>query len=131
MATTSPIQPTDASERPARRHGRGRLAEAGLVPALVLIALGGIFLLQNVGRLPAWGNWWALFILIPAGAAGTAWTLYRDAGDRLTPAARRAALSAAMLTFVAAMFLFGLNWGLLWPVFLIFIGLEALARRSA
>ena len=82
--------------------------------------------------LPGWGNWWALFILIPAaGAASTAWTLYRRAGDRLTPAARRSAISAATFTFVAAMFLFGLSWGLLWPVFLIFFGLEALASRAA
>ena len=64
------------------------------------------------------------------GAAGTAWTLYRGAGNHLVPAARRAALSAATLAFVSAMFLFGLNWGLLWPVFLIFFGLEALASRG-
>lgn len=132
MASTSPIQPTDASGRGERRRDRGRLAEAGVVPALVLIAIGAIFLLQNFGQLPGWGNWWAPFILIPAaGAAGTAWTLYRRADNHLTPAARRAALSAATFTFVAAMFLFGLNWGLLWPVFLIFFGLEALASRTA
>jgi hypothetical protein len=110
---------------------RDRRGERGVGVALVLIALGGIFLLQNLGRLPAWGNWWALFILIPAaGSAGTAWTLYRRAGDRVTPAARRSALGAVALTFVAAMFLFGLNWGLLWPVFLILFGLEALVSRG-
>ena len=114
-----------------RRQRRGRLAEAGVGPALILVALGVIFLVETLGALPAWGNWWALFILIPAAAAaGTAWSLYRGASDRLTPAARRAAVSAAVLIFVAAMFLFGLNWGLLWPVFLVFAGLEALASRS-
>src|SRR5688500_11216485 len=104
MATTTPVGPPATPEGSGRRRDRGRLAEAGVVPALVLVALGGIFLLRNLGALPAWGHWWALFILIPAaGAAGTAWSRYRSAGDRLTPAARRAAFSAATLTFVAAM----------------------------
>ena len=132
METARASEPTVAPAEDGRQRSRGRQAEAGVVTALVLVALGSIFLLQNFGFLPAGGNWWALFILIPAAAAaGTAWSLYHGAGDQLTPAARRAALSGAALTFIAAMFLFNLNWGLLWPVFLIFAGLEALVSRGA
>lgn len=131
MATADSTDPTAAPAGGERRREHTRLVEGGLVPALVLVGLGAIFLLQNLGALPALANWWALFLLLPAaGAAGAAWSLYRGAGDRLTPAARRSALGAAAFTAVAAMLLFGLNWGLVWPVFLIFIGLEALAGRG-
>ena len=44
---------------------------------MVLIALGGVFLLQNAG-LVLLGNRRALFILIPALAFASAWTLYQQ-----------------------------------------------------
>jgi hypothetical protein len=51
----------------------------GWIVGLVLIALGGVFLLQNAGVPVLLGNWWALFILIPAVAAfASAWTLYQQ-----------------------------------------------------
>ena len=116
---------------PTTGHRRERAAAGSLAAALVLILLGGLFLLQNFGALPGLGNWWALFILIPAlRAAGMAWALYRDAGHRLTAGARRALLSAAFFVFLTAMFLFNLSWGRFWPVFLILAGLEALASRG-
>jgi hypothetical protein len=130
MAGTSNTDSTIVSAGDGR-HNRGRLAQQSMLPALILVTLGALFLLRNLGILPAWGNWWALFILIPAAAAaGTAWSLYRSAGDRLSPAARRAAMGAVTLTFVAAIFLFDLSWGLLWPVFLILAGIEALVSRG-
>ena len=55
---------------------------SGWILGLVLIAVGGVFLLQNSGFPVLVGNWWALFILIPAiGAFAAAWTLYQQTGQ--------------------------------------------------
>ena len=92
--------------------------------AVVLIGLGVIFLVQNYTGAEL-GNWWALFILIPAsGALAAAWAAWR-AG--MHPAAVSGPLvgGLAMLT-VAAIFLLELQWSRVWPVFLILAGIGAL-----
>jgi len=96
---------------------------------IVLIAVGLIFLLRNT----VWGfaldNWWALFILIPAaGSFGTAWNLYRKNNGRMTQAAIGPLMGGLFGLFVAGVFLFNLNWGRIWPVFLILAGLGALGK---
>lgn len=93
----------------------------------VLIVLGLVFLLQNFG-LRTFDNWWALFILIPAaGSFISAWSMYQSSGQQLTPQVRGSLIGGLILTLVAAAFLFNLNWGMIWPVFLIIIGIGALA----
>jgi hypothetical protein len=85
-----------------------------------------IFLLQNTGAFHL-ENWWAVFILIPALAAfGNAWNRYRETGGRLDSAARGSIIGGLIFTTVAAIFLFGLDWGRLWPLFLIIGGLALL-----
>ena len=101
------------------------------VTGLLLIALGLIFLLLNAGLVPSTGNWWALLILLPALLlVVTAWRQYRADGA-LT---RRVAgtLSGALFPLtVALMFLLDLDWGRLWPVFVILPGLSMLLRGHA
>lgn len=92
--------------------------------AVALILVGAIFLLRNYAGLEI-GNWWALFILIPAGGALTAaWAAWRSG---MHPAAVSGPLvgGLAMLT-VAAIFLLELQWSRVWPVFLILAGIGAL-----
>lgn len=97
-----------------------------------LILLGAIFLLHNAGVLPAIGHWWALFLLIPAAVtAGTAWTQYRAAGRRLTPAVGGSLIGSLVLTTVAAIFLLDLHWGAVWPAFLIIAGLATLLQWAS
>ncbi|HEX2980839.1 MAG TPA: hypothetical protein VHO48_11290 [Anaerolineaceae bacterium] len=96
------------------------------VAGVVLILLGGIFLLQNLG-LVRLDNWWALFILIPAfGSFATAWGIYQHNGWRLNKAVRGPLIGGLILSMVSAAFLFDLNWGMIWPLFLILIGIGAL-----
>jgi len=92
--------------------------------AVALIAVGTSFLLRNYAGLEI-GNWWALFILIPAaGAFAGAWTAWR-AG--LHPAAVTGPLVGGLvLVTVAAIFLLELQWSRIWPVFLILFGIGAL-----
>jgi cell wall-active antibiotic response 4TMS protein YvqF len=102
----------------------------GWIFGLVLIAVGGIFLLQNAGLPLLVGNWWALFILIPALAAfGAAWNVYRQTG-RLTPQAIELATGGLVPLTIAAIFLFNLNFGYAWPVLLLVIGGGMLLRSG-
>ena len=101
----------------AARHGRG-----AWIGGVILVCIGIFLLLQNMGMIFL-HNWWALFILIPAlGSFGSAYTLYRNSGDRLTYAARGALISGLFFSFLAATLLFNLEFGLFWPVLLIMAG---------
>ncbi len=92
---------------------------------LVLIAVGALFLLSNFTGFQL-NNWWALFILIPAfGAFGYALQVRRDTG-RFGQEARGSLMGGLAILFTAAVFLFGWNWGAVWPGYLIIAGLAAL-----
>jgi len=113
-------------ERAARRAER-HPASPSWVGGAILILLGGIFLLQNTGLIESFDNWWALFILIPAaGSFATAWRMYQQAGQRWTPVATGPLVGGVVLSSLAAMFLFGLDIGMWWPLFLIAGGIATL-----
>ncbi len=91
---------------------------------LVLISIGVIFLLTNSGVFYL-QNWWALFILYPAiMKLGQAIQSYRRDG-RFSHRVRGAFTGGLILTVVASTFLFNWNWGSIWPLFLVIIGLGA------
>jgi hypothetical protein len=89
---------------------------------IILIILGGLFLLQNFSTFHLL-NWWAIFILIPAaGSFVTAWRNYQASG-RLTSSARSSLFGGVIFTTVAIIFLLNLDLGRWWPVFLVAAGL--------
>ena len=97
----------------------------------MLIAVGVVFLLINAGVLPAIGNWWALFLLIPALVLlANAWARYRAEGAFTRSVA--AMLTGALFPLVvASIFLFNLEWGKMWPAFIIVAGLSTLLSSRA
>ena len=105
-------------ERRTRRAARSGDSWMG---GAILIGLGILFLLNNLNVFYV-ENWWALFILLPAvGAFTTAWRIYRQ--DRLLSSPARANLiGGTILTLVAAMFLFNLDWMIFGPLLLILAG---------
>jgi xanthine/uracil permease len=131
LPTDSPPSYTSRREERLERRRRRRMERTtryggGWIAGVVLILLGVIVLLQNLGAaMPT--NWWALFILIPAiGAFARAWSAYQNNAGGLNAVASGSLIGGLVLTLVALMFLFNLNWGVLGPVVLIILGLGAL-----
>lgn len=124
-------KPLDAREiRRERRAERRaeRSASGGWIMGVVLIALGGLFLMQNMGasRIPI-SNWWALFILIPAlGAFERGIRYYREANNQLTSQASGSLLVGILLSLITAAFLFNIGWTYFGPVLIILVGLGIL-----
>lgn len=123
-------EPLDRREARHQRRAE-RLADpsrgGSWIAGIILIILGGIFLLQNMGsyRFPL-QNWWALFILIPAvGAFDTAFRTYRREGT-ITAPARGSLLVGIVLTLVTAAFLFNISWTYFGPALIILAGLGIL-----
>lgn len=94
----------------------------------ILIVVGILLFLQNLG-MTTFDNWWALFILIPAGGALTAaWRSWSAHGDWFSPAVIAPLIVGLVLLGVTAVFLFELsvNWGWVGPLLLIVIGVSVL-----
>lgn len=114
-------EPSNTPSRPLRWR---------IFPAVVIIAIGVLFLLNNLGYTLAFldqGNWWAVLILLAAFAPLTrAWEIYRGRG-RVDAEIVHSVLCAAAVALVGVMFLLELDWGTWWPLFVILGGLFALA----
>lgn len=111
-----------ARKPPSEHHWR-------IFPALAIIAIGLLFLANNLGYDLAFldhGNWWAVFILLAAFAPLTrAYEVYRARG-RFDAEAAYYTLCAGSVVLVACMFLLNLDWGVWWPLFVILGGLYVL-----
>ncbi len=114
MSEDYPEKPkTDADflEKPATRY----------TGAIVLILLGVIFLLAQNGILVLSGNWWAIFIALPAVVMlYHAYTAYNREG-RVTAEVRKNLSGGAIVGTVAIIAVLG-QWDKLWPLFLIVPG---------
>ena len=112
-----------AERRTARYAGGG-----ALIGGVALIAFGVIIMLQNMGAVQL-HNWWALFILLPAlGSFAAAYGAYRTNGGHLNAVARGSFMGGLLITAIAAIFLFDLNFSLFLPVVLIVAGLGTLVN---
>ena len=108
-----------------RRQARALRRRGSWVWAAILIAVGIFLLLGNLTSfsLP---NWWALIILIPAaGAFANCWRIYRSS-QRLSAPARASLIGGILLTMVAAIFLFNLDWAIVGPILVLLAGLGLL-----
>jgi hypothetical protein len=110
-------------EKRARRGERHEMSwwTSGWIAGLVLIGLGVLFLLRNFG-VPLPDNWWTVFLVLPGlGALWTAWRMYQHEG-RLSRAATGSAVAGCLLLVLGISFFFGFDWGNLWPLILIALG---------
>jgi hypothetical protein len=97
----------------------------GWFGGFVLLLLGVILLLQNLGYL-TFGNWWALLILIPAfWAYVAAWSIYKY-NDRITRGVIGSLTIGILLTILSLAFLLNFPLGQYWPILLIVAGIVIL-----
>jgi hypothetical protein len=137
MTTPSPISEQSPSDHPEARRLRReqRLADPSRggtwVVGIVLIVLGGMFLMRSTGLDISLTNWWALFILIPAiGAISASWRIYCDAGNRLTNAAHSSLLVGLDLTFITFMFLFEISRTYVGAILIIVVGIAIILNYA-
>ena len=98
------------------------------IGGLILIGLGTIFLFNSFS-IPLIANWWALFMFIPGIIKlKDALQGWRQDGQ-ITPSSRGSLIGGLFLTVIGSAFLFNLDWGYVWPFFLIIAGIGALLSR--
>ena len=119
------------SRREARRQRRAE-SGSGWIIGVILIVLGGLFLMQNTGTFPfPVNNWWALFILIPAiGAFERAMHYYREANNQITSQVSGSLIVGMVLTLITLGFLFDIGWTYFGPVLIILAGLGILFNST-
>lgn len=94
--------------------------EGSWMPGLIMIVVGAVFLLRNYTDFSL-NNWWALFILIPAFTnLRMAYTHYQAGNSK---AMRSFLFWGLFFVAISAAFLLGVDFGELWPAFLILAGL--------
>jgi hypothetical protein len=97
------------------------------VTAFALIIVGGVFLLRNLDLLPMHSNWWALLLLVPLFFLGNRIMEIRARdGGGFPPAARGPLTGFLSIALVMTIFLFDLDWGDVWPLFIILVGVSFL-----
>lgn len=112
-------------QREERSQGRNNPAWLG---GAILILLGVVFLFSNMGMIRLSGNWWAYFLFIPVVAAlVSAWQNYQ-ANGYLTRVARGTLTGALFPLAIGLIFLLNLNWGAIWPIFLVLADIAALVN---
>lgn len=97
------------------------------IGGLVLIALGAVFLLQNLTGFDL-GNWWALFLLLPGAATLARGYGFYQADRGFSPRATGSLVGGGVLTLLGMAFLFNLDLSRIWPLFLILMGAAILLR---
>ncbi|HJR14447.1 MAG TPA: hypothetical protein VJ833_11180 [Rhodanobacteraceae bacterium] len=113
-------------------HAHSRRLQWRAFPAVAIIAMGILFLANNLGYNLAFldrGNWWAVIILLAASAPLThAYERYRAQG-KVDADVMCSVLSATAVVLVGVLFIFELDWGTWWPLFVILGGLFTLIPR--
>ena len=100
-------------------------AGKGLTIGLMVIALGVVLWLDQAG-VDIGDHWWAIFPLIMglsmlfSAIAQSIQTQGQQGGRRI--------ISGLILTVVGIAFLFNINFKLVWPLFIVFVGIKFLMR---
>ncbi len=118
-------------QRRANRHERRDMVRSlfGGLPlgGLILLVIGGVLLARNLGmQLPE--NWWAAFLLIPAGGALVAAIRAYRVDERFSNRVVGSLAGGLIFLVLACSLYFGVAWGIFWPLILMLIGAGLMAR---
>lgn len=115
----TPETPQDGEGRKRTPATRREERTTNLFIGGMMIAIGLVFFLQQLGVFAGDFAWWALFILIPGFyLLGLTVHGYRQTG-RVEGGLAVGGLASIV---VALVFLLELDWGLIWPIFIIIPG---------
>mgnify|MGYP000908174652 FL=1 len=92
----------------------------------ILIAVGVIFLVQNLSPVPVHLNWWAVFIYFPVVGSIFAGINAFEKSGKFDAAVRSSLSGVIVVGTVATMLLLGVDWRNWWPLMLIAPGLSML-----
>jgi hypothetical protein len=107
-----------------------RLHDKRLTRGLLLVSLGVLFLGAELG---IWTDlrWWALFLIVPGLVKLSAiWADSAQRGESIGIASKGACRSL-FLVGLGLIFLFNLDFGVIWPLFFILPGIWMLRHRQA
>jgi hypothetical protein len=97
---------------------------------VVLILLGAVFLLRNMGiDFLRVDNWWAIFILAPGLSMMAKSFKYFRAKNRFSKGARTRGLLGLLLSAFAVSLMFGIDMVILGPVLLVGFGIYLLLKK--
>jgi len=103
-------------------YGRRRGGEGSWMVGVILILLGSAFFLQRLGVIAFVGNWWSIFIYLAAMASfANVWRSFHASGA-FGAQAGGSLVWGLVLTVVASIFLFNLEWDMWWPAIVISVG---------
>jgi len=119
--SSSPVPNDQSSSR------RGSLRNSWIM-GVILIIMGGIFLLRSYTSLEM-NNWWALFLLIPAvGFFAAAWRRFRAGGEFRKRGFARQIIFGLLFMSLSITFFLELGWKFILPVLLLLLGVGAILR---
>ena len=97
-----------------------------------IVIVGAVFLARNFGwDFPLPDRWWAIFILIPAAAALVSAARYFRVDGRFSSRAIGSATAGVLMLATALILFLDLDWGQVWPIMVIIVGLGILWRGTA
>jgi phosphatidylserine synthase len=97
-----------------------------------IVIVGAVFLARNFGwDFPLPDRWWAIFILIPAAAALVSAARYYRVDGRFSSRAIGSATAGVLMLATALILFLDLDWGQVWPIMVIIVGLGILWRGTA
>jgi hypothetical protein len=102
-----------------------------IVTGIIIIIIGVIFLFQNLYVIELGHQWWALFFLIPISfMVSDIWRRRQNNQSKIPASARGSFTGIIVLSVLMFTFLLELDWGIIWPVFIIIGGLSLILNYS-
>jgi phosphatidylserine synthase len=127
----SMADPTNSTDAQRNRSDGDNWPGIPLV-GLGIVIVGAVFLARNFGwDFPLPDRWWAIFILIPAAAALVSAARYFRVDGRVSSRAIGSATAGVLMLATALILFLDLDWGQVWPIMVIIVGLGILWRGTA